>query len=229
MSNLFAPEPLPLGAAAFYLPGFAQSLAHRLLAELPALLAQSPLRTLYTPGGRPFSVRSSNAGNYGWISDQQGYRYSTQDPLTQRPWPALPASFTALATEAAAAAGFAGFIPQACLINLYSGSARMALHQDNDEPHLAAPIVSVSLGASAYFLWGGQRREDRAQRLLLQHGDLLVWGGEDRLRFHGIERLVQDVPAMPAAERAALLDLAGTPQQYPRINLTFRQIYPADQ
>ena len=152
-------------------------------------------------------VALTNCGALGWVSDARGYRYSAQDPATGQPWPALPAPFLALAQSAAAQAGFDGYTPDACLINRYTPGTRLSLHQDRDERDFGQPIVSVSLGLPAVFLWGGARRADKARRLELQHGDVAVWGGPARLRFHGVAPLAEgDHPLLGAQ----------------RINLTFR-------
>ena len=132
------------------------------------------------------AVALSNCGTLGWVSDENGYRYSPNDPLSGKPWPALPAVLLDLATRAAAMAGFDGFVPDACLVNHYLPGTRLSLHQDRDEADFGQPIVSVSLGLPAVFLLGGLQRADRTQRVPLSHGDVLVWGGEDRLRFHGV-------------------------------------------
>lgn len=132
------------------------------------------------------SVALSNCGRLGWTTDHDGYRYTPADPLSGRPWPDMPPAFAALGREAAAAAGFAGFEPDACLLNRYEPGARMSLHQDRNERDFSAPIVSVSLGMPAVFLFGGLARSDPAARVPLFHGDVVVWGGADRLRFHGV-------------------------------------------
>jgi len=132
------------------------------------------------------SVAMTNCGKAGWVTDRSGYRYDSIDPQTGLPWPDMPALFSALAAGAAAAAGFAGFKPDACLINQYRPGARLSLHQDRNERDFSAPIVSVSLGLPAIFLWGGQKRAQRPERIPLLHGDVAVWGGNDRLTFHGI-------------------------------------------
>lgn len=131
----------------------------------------------------------TNAGNLGWTSDRGGYRYEVADPESGRAWPPMPASFAVLARDAAAAAGFDGFAPEACLINRYEPGAKLALHQDRDERNLDQPIVSVSLGVDATFLWGGPSRSDRPRRVALTHGDVVVWGGPARLAFHGVDVL----------------------------------------
>lgn len=175
-----------LAPGALLLRGFALDGEAPLLAALRAVLAAAPLRRLSTPGGRRLSVASSNCGALGWISDAAGYRYSRCDPCSARPWPALPEPFAELAAQAAARAGFAGFCADACLINRYRPGARMGLHQDRDERDLSQPIVSISLGLPATFLFGGLQRGERAQRVTLRHGDVLVWGGPARLRYHGV-------------------------------------------
>lgn len=179
----------PLGPGAFLLAGFAAAETPALLAALDPILAQAPLRRMVTPGGKSMSVEMSNCGAAGWVTDRRGYRYAARDPLTDRPWPELPSSFAALAGSAAVAAGFAGFKPDVCLINRYRPGARMTPHQDRDERDFTQPIVSVSLGLPAVFLWGGATRKAKAQRILLKSGDVVVWGGPARLFFHGIAPL----------------------------------------
>jgi alkylated DNA repair protein (DNA oxidative demethylase) len=132
------------------------------------------------------SVAMTNCGSVGWVTDRKGYRYDPLDPETGRPWPLLPACFAKLGERAAAEAGFESFGPDVCLINRYEPGARMSLHQDRDEHDFAAPIVSVSLGLPATFLFGGLERRDRPHRLPLQHGDVVVWGGSNRLAYHGV-------------------------------------------
>lgn len=210
--DLFAPEapspqPLPLSPGALLLPGFATAVASTLLDDIRRLTDTAPFRHLQTRMGFSLSVAMSNAGDLGWHSDRRGYRYVPADPLTDLPWPAIPTGWLTLAAEAASAAGYPDFVPDACLVNRYDTGARMGLHQDRDEPDLAHPIVSVSLGVPATFLWGGEQREDKASPVTLQHGDVVVWGGASRLRFHGIRPL-----------RAASHALTGSL----RYNLTFR-------
>jgi len=132
------------------------------------------------------SVATTSCGALGWISDRRGYRYTATDPISGQPWPAMPLQFLQLAQRAARQAGFDAFVPDACLINRYAPGTRLSLHQDRDEQDLSAPIVSVSLGLPATFVWGGMARGDKAQRVPLAHGDVVVWGGADRLRFHGV-------------------------------------------
>lgn len=179
----------PLGDGAVLLRGFALAEETLLLAALDAILAQAPWRHMTTPGGRRLSVAMTNAGALGWLSDRRGYRYEPNDPLSGQPWPAMPPAFQQLAAAAAAQAGFSGFEPDACLINRYTAGTRLGLHQDRDEHDFSQPIVSVSLGIPAVFLFGGEQRADRPLRVPLVHGDVVVWGGPARLRHHGIAPL----------------------------------------
>jgi len=180
---------IELGREASILQGFAQVYATQLLDEIRLMSAISPFRHLVTRSGHKMSVAMTNCGSLGWVSDRSGYRYDPIDPETGRPWPAMPALFRDLAASAAAAAGFPHYAPDACLINEYRPGARLSLHQDRDERDRIAPIVSVSLGVSATFLWGGQLRTDRPRRIPVAHGDVAVWGGVDRMTFHGIAEL----------------------------------------
>ena len=210
--DLFADEPPmgiePIGPQSVVLRGHALPHAAPLLPAVDSVMAQAPLRHLVTPGGFTMSVAMTNCGALGWTSDRRGYRYSAIDPVSGQSWPAMPAVFAQLAGEAAAAAGFEGFAPDACLINQYLPGSRLSLHQDRDERDLDAPIVSVSLGMPATFLFGGLAGADKTARVLLQHGDVVVWGGVDRLRHHGV---------LPLKDQPHLL-LGGR-----RINLTFRK------
>jgi len=206
---LEAAEPTvePLTDGAMVLRGLALPMQHELLTDVRAVIATAPLRHLITPGGLRMSVAMTNCGALGWVSDRCGYRYDAIDPECHLPWPPMPASFRALARQAAACAGFAGFEPDACLINRYLPGAKLSLHQDRDERDFGAPIVSVSLGLPAVFLFGGLRRADKALRVTLRPGDVVVWGGPARLRFHGV---------LPLADGQHPL-LGGA-----RINLTLR-------
>jgi alkylated DNA repair protein (DNA oxidative demethylase) len=150
----------------------------------------------------------TNCGGFGWVTDRTGYRYDANDPESAKPWPAMPPSFCKLATRAAREAGFAAFAPDACLINRYAPGAKMSLHQDKDEEDFAAPIVSVSLGLPATFLFGGLKRSDKPRRFRLEHGDVVAWGGPSRLYFHGIAPLADGEHAVMGGQR---------------INLTFRK------
>ncbi|MBD9611162.1 DNA oxidative demethylase AlkB [Pseudomonas sp. PDM02] len=175
-----------IGEQSCVLRGFALPWLDRLLPALEAVLAAAPFRQMVTPGGFIMSAAMSSCGTWGWTTDRSGYRYTRNDPQTDAPWPAMPAVFLALAQAAAREAGFADFVPDSCLINRYVPGAKMSLHQDKDEASYAAPIVSVSLGLPAIFLFGGFERSDKSQRVPLLHGDIVVWGGVDRLRYHGV-------------------------------------------
>jgi alkylated DNA repair protein (DNA oxidative demethylase) len=197
-----------LGEAALVLRGFARNLAAELVAAVENIAGAAPFRNMVTPGGYRMSVAMTNCGRAGWVTDRSGYRYDPVDPMTGRPWPAIPGLFRRLAGDAAAAGGFAGFEPDACLINCYEPGTKLSLHRDEDERDLTAPIVSVSLGLPAIFLFGGKKRGDRPRRIGLESGDVVVWGGPDRLVYHGVAPLAEgDHP------------LTG----HCRINLTFRK------
>jgi alkylated DNA repair protein (DNA oxidative demethylase) len=197
-----------MAEGAVLLRGFARSFESELIADLREIIAQAPFRHMVTPGGHQMSAAMTNCGNVGWVTDRSGYRYDANDPEAGKPWPAMPASFCKLAGQAAAQGGFDGFSPDACLINRYAPGARMSLHQDKDERDFGAPIVSVSLGLPAIFLFGGLQRSDKPQRFRLQHGDIAVWGGPARLFFHGVAPLADGEHALLGRQR---------------INLTFRK------
>lgn len=213
MSDLFATllrsTRTQLAPQACVLHGFALDAADALLADVASIEAIAPFRHLITPGGHVMQVAMTNCGSFGWCSDRRGYRYDRNDPQTGVPWPALPQVFLALAANAAREAGFHGYMPDACLINRYAPGTRLSLHQDRDEDDRIAPIVSVSLGLPATFLFGGFARADRTVRVPLQHGDVVVWGGVDRMRFHGVS------PVKPGRH-----EVVGEQ----RINLTFRKV-----
>ena len=182
---------LPAGAqqlvpGAVVLRGFAAAAQSVLCAELRRVAARAPFRRMVTPGGLSMSVAMTNCGAYGWVSDRTGYRYDAIDPESGRRWPPMPAAFARLARDAAAAAGFDAFAPDACLINRYQPGAKLSLHQDKDERDFGQPIVSVSLGVPATFLFGGKRRPEPTLRVPLRHGDVVVWGGPARLNYHGV-------------------------------------------
>jgi len=179
-----------------------------LIAAAREVATVSPFRHMTTPGGFTMSVAMTNCGDWGWVTDRTGYRYDRLDPETGKPWPTMPQRFQHLATAAAAEAGFAGFTPDSCLINRYVPGARMSLHQDRNERDFSQPIVSVSLGLPAIFQFGGDRRSDRTLRIPVAHGDVIVWGGPARLRFHGILPLKTGSHPLLGAER---------------VNLTFRK------
>ena len=214
MSDLFSdlktgpqkPETLTEGAT--LLRGFAEAEATDLVMALGPIIATSPFRHMITPGGYTMSAAMTNCGDAGWLSDRGGYRYSALDPETGQPWPAMPASFHDIATRAAITAGFSGFVPNSCLINRYAPKTKLALHQDKDEGDFSAPIVSVSLGLPAVFLFGGLQRSDRPRRIALASGDIVVWGGPARMTYHGVAPLA--VGTAPLTGNC-------------RINLTFRR------
>jgi len=199
----------PIGPGAVLLHAFARDVDAALLQAIDAVLQQAPLRHMQTPGGFTMSVAMSNCGPLGWVSDPGGYRYAALDPQSSQPWPVMPACFMDLAQRAAAQAGYPQFLPNACLINEYVPGAKLSLHQDKDENDLTAPIVSLSLGLPAVFLFGTPRRKDRPQRLRLVHGDVVVWGGPSRLAYHGVAALADGVHALLGRRR---------------MNLTFRQV-----
>ena len=199
------PVPLVEGTrASMLLRGFALPHVGELLPALAGIVQAAPLRHMATPGGLRMSVAMSNCGALGWVTDGRGYRYAARDPAGGQPWPAMPPAFLRLAQAAALAAGYPDFVPDACLVNRYAPGARMALHQDRDESDLTAPIVSVSLGLPATFLFGGAARADKAARIALLHGDVVVWGGVDRLRFHGVAPLKEGEHAQLGAQRINL-------------------------
>jgi DNA oxidative demethylase len=178
-----------LGPGAVVLRAFARPSADALIEAMKTVARRNPFRCMTTPGGYRMSVAMTNCGDAGWVTDRTGYRYDAFDPTAGERWPAMPRVFRELATSAAAEAGFAGLAPDACLMSRYEPGARLSLHQDKDELDLVSPIVSVSLGLPAVFLFGGLRRADRPRRVPLAHGDVVVWGGPARLRFHGVQPL----------------------------------------
>jgi len=197
-----------IGPGAVVLRGFAAADETALLNDISELSGKSPFRHMVTPGGFTMSVAMTNCGELGWVTDRTGYRYDPIDPLTGKRWPAMPASFLKLATSAAAKAGFRDFQPDACLVNRYEPGTRLSLHQDRNERDFSQPIVSVSLGLPATFLFGGLKRADKTTRIPLNHGDVVVWGGPTRLRYHGVSPLKDgDTPLLGNR----------------RINLTFRK------
>jgi alkylated DNA repair protein (DNA oxidative demethylase) len=199
-------EALPAGAR--LLAGFALADDTELRRAFARVVEAAPFRHMMTPGGHTMSVAMTNCGAFGWVTDHRGYRYDAVDPLSQQPWPAMPAVFESLAIRAADAAGFAGFAPDACLINRYEPGARMTLHQDKNERDFNEPIVSVSLGLPAVFQFGGLERTDPTRRIPLVHGDVVVWGGPARLAYHGVLPLKDGVHSAMGRMR---------------INLTFRR------
>lgn len=206
-ADSLAGQSVSIGANAWLLRGYALPYISQLLSAIDMVVAQAPFRHMVTPGGFKMSVALTNCGQRGWTSDRRGYRYSTVDPLTAKPWPVMPALFTDLAQEAAQAVGFQQFVTDACLINRYLPNSRLSLHQDRNERDFCAPIVSVSLGMTAIFLFGGLQRTDPTLKIPLLHGDVVIWGGQDRLCYHGIAPL-KDNPHVLLGNQ--------------RINLTFR-------
>ncbi len=212
--NLFDNQPSSsheqLEEGAVLLRGFALTEEALLLEEAARVAQTAEFRHLVTPGGYTMSVAMTNCGRVGWVSDRTGYRYDPVDPDTGVPWPAMPAAFLNLAANAAVQAGFAHYDPDACLINRYVAGAKLSLHQDRDENDRWAPIVSVSLGLPAVFLWGGKRRSDPVRRLRIESGDVVVWGGPARFIYHGVAPLADGQHPLTGATR---------------INLTFRKVF----
>jgi alkylated DNA repair protein (DNA oxidative demethylase) len=190
-----------IGPCAFVLRGFALPHVAELLRAVVDIEGQSPFRHMVTPGGFTMSVALTNCGALGWTTDRRGYRYTAVDPDSSKPWPAMPDVFTKVARDAAASAGFEDFQPDACLINRYLPGSRLSLHQDRNERDFDAPIVSVSLGMRATFLFGGAERSDRTAKVPLYHGDVVVWGGADRLRYHGVMPLKDEPHALLGSQR----------------------------
>jgi len=200
----------PLEEGALLLRGFAASESLQLIEAVSRIAQQAAFRHLVVPGGHAMSVAMTNCGRVGWVSDRSGYRYDPVDPDTKVAWPAMPPAFLDLAVRAAAEAGFANYDPDACLINRYVAGAKLSLHVDRDEKDAWAPIVSVSLGLPATFLWGGKRRADPQRRLRLESGDVVVWGGPARFVYHGVAPLKDGEHPLTGATR---------------INLTFRKVF----
>ncbi|MGK9419210.1 DNA oxidative demethylase AlkB [Pseudomonas cedrina] len=213
-ADLFADDALrqpagreQIGEQSYVLRGYALPWVERLLPELRRVLAQSPFRQMVTPGGFTMSAALSSCGDLGWTTDRSGYRYTPLDPRSRQPWPRMPDVLRELAVLAAAEAGFLDFAPDACLINRYVPGAKMSLHQDKNERRYSEPVVSLSLGLPAIFLFGGHARTDKPRKVSLFHGDVVVWGGVDRLRFHGVMPIKDGVHPVMGPQR---------------INLTFR-------
>ena len=211
-ADLEAPGPVreTMGEGAVLLRGKALPLEDELITALAALAERSSFRRMTTPGGFVMSVAMTNCGAAGWVTDRTGYRYDRNDPETGQAWPDMPGAFLRLAAEAAAEAGYQDFAPDACLINRYEPGARLSLHQDRNERDFAEPIVSVSLGLPAVFQFGGLKRTDPVAKYALRHGDVAVWGGPSRLRYHGV---------------AALKDGRHPKLGLMRINLTLRRAF----
>jgi alkylated DNA repair protein (DNA oxidative demethylase) len=208
MQDLFSEPRETMAQGAVLLRGYALSREAELLAAIEAVTTAAPFRHMMTPGGYTMSVAMTTCGAVGWVTDRKGYRYSPTDPTTNKPWPPMPDAFRSLAAEAAAEAGYPRFDPDSCLINRYEPGTKLSLHQDQDEKDMSQPIVSVSLGLPATFLFGGLKRGDPTAKYPLQHGDIAVWGGPSRLNFHGVATLKDG--SHPLLGRK-------------RINLTFRR------
>jgi DNA oxidative demethylase len=210
LSLMLFPEfqSVELARGAQLLRGAAEACATELLNEIQAVITVSPFRTVATPMGKSMSVEMTNCGDVGWVSDRNGYRYETIDPLTSLAWPAMPVLFAEIANAAGAQAGFPDFHPDACLINRYAVGSKMGLHQDRDEQDFTQPIVSVSLGLPITFNFGGNSRSDATTKTMLSHGDVVVFGGQSRLAFHGVGTLRRGQHALTGPYR---------------FNLTFRR------
>jgi DNA oxidative demethylase len=214
--DLFDNLPLPIDAlrtalapGAVLLRGLGRADDVQILQALESVIAQAPLRHLQTPGGYTMSIQTTRCGSMGWVSEPGGYRYAASNPRTQQPWPAMPLCLMDFAVRAATEAGYPDFVPDSCMINQYLPGTKLGLHQDRDERDLRAPVVSLSLGLPATFLFGGLERTGKTQRYRLAHGDVVVWGGPARLAFHGV---------LPVAEGDhALLGRR-------RVNVTFRKV-----
>lgn len=204
-------DPRWLSRGAVVLPGYAIAQENALLAAIAEVSRRAPFRNMQTRRGHTMSVAMTNCGRFGWVSDRRGYRYDQVDPASGARWPNMPPVFSHIAAEAAKQAGFGGFQADSCLINRYEPGTRLSLHQDRDESDFDQPIVSISLGLPAVFLWGGLERQQPVIRVALDHGDVVVWGGPDRLRFHGVQQIKPGTHALLGAQR---------------INLTFRKAGP---
>lgn len=209
-SNSLPPSSEQLEEGAMLLRGFVSAEVPALVEEVERIAQAAPFRHLVTPGGYTMSVAMTNCGRVGWVSDRSGYRYDPADPDSGAPWPAMPPAFLDLAVRAAARAGFPKYDPDACLINRYVVGAKLSLHQDRDENDAWSPIVSVSLGLPAVFLWGGKRRSAPVRRIGLESGDVVVWGGPARFAYHGVAPLKDGEHPLTGAAR---------------LNLTFRKVF----
>ena len=215
MTSLFEDHPTPpsrepLEEGAVLLRGFVSGCARSLVDEVTKIAEAAPFRHLVTPGGYTMSVAMTNCGRVGWVSDRTGYRYDPIDPVSGNSWLPIPEVFLDVAVRAAAEGGFPGYDPDACLINRYVAGSKLGLHQDRDENDRWAPIVSISLGLPAVFLWGGKRRADPVRRMRLDSGDVVVWGGPARFIYHGVAPLKDGDHPLTGHER---------------INITFRKVF----
>jgi DNA oxidative demethylase len=180
-----------------------------ILQAVESVIAQAPLRHLQTPGGYTMSIQTTRCGSMGWVSEPGGYRYAPSNPSTRAPWPAMPQCLLDFAVRAATEAGYPDFVPDSCMINQYLPGNKLGLHQDRDERDLRAPVVSLSLGLPAIFLFGGLQRTGKTQRYRLAHGDVVVWGGPSRLAFHGVLPVADGDHALVGRRR---------------VNVTFRKV-----
>jgi alkylated DNA repair protein (DNA oxidative demethylase) len=206
LDALRGPPVIPVAPDVFLLRKFTDTAP--LIEQIEELATRCPFRILATPGGKPMSVSMINCGSFGWHSDRAGYRYVSEDPLTGRPWPQMPRVFAELAARAADVAGFEGFMPDCGLVNRYAVGARMGSHRDADELDFSQPIVSVSIGLPAIFVWHGETRSGTSIPVVLADGDVMVWGRSARLGYHAVRAI--KVPMQPGA----------LPCRY---NLTFRR------
>ena len=201
-----------IGPGAVLMRGLGRAGDVQILQAVESIIAQAPLRQPHTPGGYTMSIQTTRCGSVGWLSEPGGYRYSTINPRTGQPWPAVPECLMDFAVDAATQAGYPDFVPDSCMINQYLPGNKLGLHQDRDERDLRAPVVSLSLGLPAIFLFGGLQRTGKTQRYRLAHGDVVVWGGPSRLAFHGILPLAHGDHALVGQRR---------------LNVTFRRVLPA--
>lgn len=199
---------IQLAAGAYWLKGFAKTISDELSQTVLMHFRHYPPQTMMTPMGYPMSVKTSSCGSHGWVGTKNGYGYLPYNPITQAPWPPIPDNFLALAVRAASKVGYHHFEPDTCLLNYYAIGTKMGLHQDKDEKDFSQPIVSVSLGLPAVFLFGGAKRYDKTQKCLLTDGDVVVWGANSRRFYHGVNTI--------KSGRHAVLG------EY-RCNLTFRK------
>jgi alkylated DNA repair protein (DNA oxidative demethylase) len=210
MSALFddLPDTLPVGVSLFR-KHLAPDDQRRALAAVAEVIAEAPLFRPQMPTG-PYMINSlTNCGPRGWVSDKRGYRYDPTHPVTGKPWPNIPPMILKAARERARAAGFGTFEPDACLVNVYAADGKLSLHRDYDEADFKWPIVSFSFGNDADFALGGLKRSDKTQSLTLHSGDVMVFGGESRLRYHGVKRIRPGTspiahPALPQGGRINL-------------------------
>jgi DNA oxidative demethylase len=197
------PDFVSLAEGACWLPGFALPVMDTLWSGLQQHLSAHPPQQMMTPMGL-MSVRTSSMGSWGWVGNSRGYAYSATQPGKHLPWPAIQPVILKLAEEAARRAGYPDFVPDSCLINVYAPGSKMGLHQDKDEMDFTQPIVSLSLGIPATFLFGGAKRTDKPVKIPLQHGDVVVWGGASRRFYHGVLQVQTNTHPLVGAQRINL-------------------------